>query len=52
MRPRGEGDDPVAGPVGAPSGSCELAAGEPPGAFPQVPSSLVEHLDVVAAVGE
>jgi hypothetical protein len=47
-----KGDDPVTGPVGTPSESGELGACEPPGALPEVSSSAVERLDVVATVGD
>jgi hypothetical protein len=52
VRSGGKGDDLVAGPVDAPSGCCELWAGEPPGALPQLAGSAVERLDVGASVGE
>jgi hypothetical protein len=52
VRSGGKGDDLVSCPIGAPSGSGELRAGEPPGALPQVSGNKVEGLDVVASVGE
>ena len=52
LRPRCEGDHPVAGAVGAPAGADELRSGEPPGPLPQLACGGVQRLDVLAPVGE